>query len=110
MSDRFKELRAQLHAVKNNPDLALAGVPVDAVLGLLDTLDLTLAHYDTARAALEASQRDVKRYREREAHFAQVLSVADGGQYRNDWDGAIKRVIEERDALRTELEALRRGG
>jgi hypothetical protein len=39
----------------------------------------------------------VERYREREAHFAKALHVADGGQYRADWDGAIERVLRERD-------------
>ena len=41
--------------------------------------------------------------RDREKHFASVLSVADGGQYRNDWDAAIRRVVAERDALREAL-------
>ena len=48
-------------------------------------------------AAVEA-ERD--RMREREEHFARVLSVTDGGQYRADWDSAIRRVVAERDALR----------
>lgn len=29
---------------------------------------------------------------EREKHIAAVLDVADGGQYRNDWDGAVERL------------------
>ena len=41
--------------------------------------------------------------RDREKHFASVLSVADRGQYRNDWDAAIRRVVAERDALREAL-------
>ena len=44
------------------------------------------------------AERDV--LRDREKHFASVLSVADRGQYRNDWDAAIRRVVAERDALR----------
>ena len=56
-----------------------------------------------ARAEKAEAERDV--LRDREKHFASVLSVADGGQYRNDWDAAIRRVVAERDALR---EALRR--
>lgn len=39
------------------------------------------------------------RYREREQHFAKALQVADGGQYRNDWDGAISALVAERDWL-----------
>ena len=42
--------------------------------------------------------------RDREKHFASVLSVADRGQYRNDWDAAIRRVVAERDALREAVE------
>lgn len=46
-------------------------------------------------------------YESREKHFASVLRVADCGKYRADWDGAIERLIRERDALRSENEALR---
>lgn len=41
------------------------------------------------------AERD--RLREREAHFAKVLGVGDGGQYRNDWDSRIEALIAERD-------------
>ena len=54
-----------------------------------------------ARAEEAEAERDV--LRDREKHFASVLSVADGGQYRNDWDAAIRRVVAERDALREAL-------
>ena len=56
------------------------------------------------------AERDV--LRDREKHFASVLSVADRGQYRNDWDAAIRRVLAERDALReavTQILTLDRG-
>lgn len=39
---------------------------------------------------------------EREKHIAAVLDVADGGQYRNDWDGAVERL--KRDARNAALE------
>jgi len=35
----------------------------------------------------------------REAHFARVLGVADGGQYRNDWDARLTGIVEQRDEL-----------
>ena len=54
-----------------------------------------------ARAEKAEAERDV--LRDREKHFASVLSVADRGQYRNDWDAAIRRVVAERDALREAL-------
>jgi hypothetical protein len=47
------------------------------------------------------------RYREREEHFASVLRVTDGGQYRADWDSAIARVVAERDAARADADASR---
>jgi hypothetical protein len=57
---------------------------------------------------LREMEAEVKRYREREEHFAKALRVADGGQYRADWDGAIARVIRERDAAAEERDRLRR--
>lgn len=57
----------------------------------------------TLRALL--AERD--RYAEREAHFAKALGVADNGQYRNDWDAAIRKVLAERDAARAEVARLR---
>ena len=48
-------------------------------------------------------RRERDALRDREKHFASVLSVADRGQYRNDWDAAIRRVVAERDALREAL-------
>jgi hypothetical protein len=47
---------------------------------------------------------EVARLKEREAHFASVLGVADGGRYRADWDGRLEAVIAERDRLITRLE------
>ena len=69
----------------------------EAVLGLLTALNST-----EGRARQAEAEQDV--LRDREKHFASVLSVADRGQYRNDWDAAIRRVVAERDALREALE------
>lgn len=55
---------------------------------------------------IDGLRRERDRLLEREAHFAQALSVADGGQYRNDWDGAIRRVLAEVADLRAKLAAL----
>lgn len=48
-------------------------------------------------------------YRDREKHYAKLLSVTDGGQYRADWDSAIDRLVRERDeavaALRRAVDA-----
>lgn len=46
-------------------------------------------------ARLESDNRFL---REREAHFARVLGVCDGGKYRADWNAAIERLVEERSA------------
>lgn len=36
----------------------------------------------------------IDHYREREQHFAKVLGVPDGGQYRNDWDSRLTTLEE----------------
>jgi len=58
-------------------------------------------------ATIDVLKREAERYEERERHFANALKVADGGQYRADWDGAIARVISERDALKASNAALK---
>lgn len=50
----------------------------------------------TAKRLVEA-EAQLKFYRDREEHFARVLAVSDGGQYRADWDSRIKAIIAERD-------------
>lgn len=59
-----------------------------------------------ARAELAALRRGLAFYKDREQHFAHALGVADGGQYRNDWDAALQRVVDERNALRRERDDL----
>lgn len=49
------------------------------------------------RDEVELLRADVKRLRDREQHFAAALRVADGGRYRNDWGGALSRLLAERD-------------
>lgn len=48
---------------------------------------------------IEALEAEVKFLREREAYFAKVLGVCDGGRYRADWATRIKLLVEERDRL-----------
>jgi dUTP pyrophosphatase len=50
-------------------------------------------------AALAAAESEIRRYKEREDYFARELGVADGGQYRADWPGAMQRMLKERDAM-----------
>jgi len=64
------------------------------------TFAASLSHDETAtatiaslRSALTAAEEENKNFRAREAHFAKALKVADGGQYRNDWDAAISAVV-----------------
>ncbi len=45
-----------------------------------------------AEVELEGLRGRVEFLSERERHIAKVLDVADSGQYRNDWDGAIARL------------------
>lgn len=49
---------------------------------------------------LSGVNRERDRLLAREAHFAKVLGVADGGRYRTDWDAPLRRVLAERDSLR----------
>jgi len=49
-------------------------------------------------AKLAEALADVRRLRERENYFAVALGVADGGQYRADWSGAMQRLVADRDA------------
>lgn len=65
------------------------------------------AEAEALRLQLVEVDRERGRLREREAHFAKALAVADGGQYRADWPGAMERCIRDRDAARAENEALR---
>jgi hypothetical protein len=62
-----------------------------------------------ARAMAAETERDTLRSErdrllKREEHFASVLRVTDSGQYRADWNSAIRRVVDERDALRAIVE------
>lgn len=54
----------------------------------------------------DALRRERDRLLKREEHFASVLRVTDRGQYRADWDSAIRRVVAERDALRSDVARL----
>lgn len=55
--------------------------------------------------AIEAKRADdaevtVRFLKEREDYFAKALRVADGGQYRADWPGAMERLIRDRDTAK----------
>lgn len=51
-------------------------------------------------AFADALIRECEHMREREAHFAKVLGITDGGRYRNDWDATLEVVREIADAHR----------
>lgn len=57
-------------------------------------------------ALVREQAAEIDRLRRREAHFAQVLGVADGGQYRADWEAPLTRILAERDSLRARVEEL----
>ena len=48
-------------------------------------------------------EAEVERYAKREQHYAKLLGVADGGQYRADWGSAIEKVLAEIEWLREQL-------
>lgn len=58
------------------------------------------------QAAAERACRERDRLVEREAYFAKVLHVADGGQYRADWDGPLLKLQEQAESLAKALEFL----
>ena len=60
--------------------------------------DVRGAKLDCERARSARLERERDRYAEREAAFSRGLRVADAGQYRADWPGAVERCIRERDA------------
>ncbi|AIY16152.3 hypothetical protein GUY44_12020 [Pimelobacter simplex] len=49
---------------------------------------------------------DRDRLRDRERWFAINIPVADGGQYRNDWPGAIENLVHQRDEIQANRDAL----
>lgn len=59
-------------------------------------------HEEVQRLERQVRERDeeIVRYREREADIAKMLQVADGGQYRADWEAPIRRLAGERNSLR----------
>jgi len=46
-------------------------------------------------------------HKDREQYFAKLLGVADGGQYRADWDGKIKNLMDDLSAARAEIARLK---
>lgn len=66
-----------------------------------------VAEFAATKDERDALRLERDRLLEREAYFAAALKVADSGQYRADWPGAIGRLIAERDALCAVLRALR---
>ncbi len=60
-----------------------------------------------AFAAVISLRSELSFYVDREKFFATALGVCDGGRYRNDWPGALERLLKERDRLRAENAELR---
>jgi hypothetical protein len=61
----------------------------------------------SAAKRLVEAEAQLKFYKDREEHFARVLMVSDGGQYRADWDSRIKAIIAERDQAIEETRVMR---
>ena len=57
-------------------------------------------------ASHEALRAECDFLKRREEFFSKALRVADGGQYRNDWPGAVEQCIRDRDEARAERDAL----
>lgn len=72
--------------------------------GMQDARTALLAAFSAQADRVAALEQELRFYKEREQHFAAALGVADGGTYRADWDGALARLIRERDAARAAAE------
>lgn len=51
----------------------------------------------------DEARRDLQFYKDREAHYARVLGVDDGGRFRADWDGAIDRLVRRATAAEAKV-------
>jgi hypothetical protein len=102
------ELRRDLAAVADRARRAaqtiIAEVGADGPMNVDEAADRIVARLASVESERDAALADAKWLREREEHFARALSVADGGQYRNDWPGAIRRLLAERDDARRILD------
>lgn len=78
-----------------------ADLPKLGVVVIPDDVVLTLAP-SVVGDEVSLLREENRRYKEREAHWAHVLDVADKGEYRADWDSRIRALIEERNRLREE--------
>lgn len=65
-----------------------------------EPLRLTNAEAEHWQHRAESAEAEVAHLRERERYFAKVLGVADGGQYRNDWDVKLAEILAEVAHLR----------
>lgn len=92
ITTRAEADNAALLKALNTVGHALGTAEMDAALDVL----LANARKPHPGAALleelEGLRKRVEFLSEREKHIAKVLDVADGGQYRNDWDGAVARM------------------
>lgn len=78
--------------------------PAKALEYAKGTIDDLQAECDALRAKLEKTNGALDFYKERERYFAEALNIADGGQYRSDWDARLRRAIESA-SLNTALTA-----
>jgi hypothetical protein len=70
------------------------------------TLDEALARLAVIEAELDASRHEVRFFKEREGYIANLLQVADGGQYRADWRAPIERLVARCAVLEAVVAAL----
>lgn len=68
---------------------------------------LALFDLPAALAALEEVTRERDELREREAFWAKVLHVPDGGRYRNDWTSRLENLMARAEKAEAEREQLR---
>jgi len=91
-----------------NDNELIATVDCDGAEDVCEALCMSTRDVAALLAEVERLRGEVERYSKREAHFASALAVADGGRYRADWDGAIRRLIAEVATMRPAWEAIER--
>lgn len=79
---------------------------LDHVLGIAEK-EGSVADSWRVRQAFAWLWRTVRFYEEREAFFAKIIGVVDGGKYRADWEAPLTRMIRENHRLNAEVESLR---
>ena len=90
---------AAMHMVREEADAERDDL-LEQLAVLTETVTTLGRELEEARGERDEARAEAQTLREREDHYAKVLNVCDGGQYRNDWDAPIARTVKVRDEAR----------